>query len=286
MLLPGYNQIRNCKEGWLIYNKNDVYIGKSIALYGEFSDAESVVFKQVIPEGGIVFDVGANIGAHTVTFAKIVGRRGAVIAFEPQRLIYQTLCANVAINSLTNVYCLNQAVGAAAGDLLLPVFDPEITSNFGGVEAEGHQAGERVRVTTLDDCNVPSCAFIKIDVEGMELKVLQGARSLIAAHRPVLYVENDRRDRSDDLVRFIDSLGYNLYWHEPILYNLNNYERNPTNVFGGIITRNMLCLPKETAVEVPGSEKVIVPEMPSGSRAACAVPVEPALGRRRGTQLT
>jgi FkbM family methyltransferase len=270
MLLPGYNQIRNCKEGWLLYNKNDVYIGKSIAVYGEFSDAESVVFKQVIPEGGIVFDVGANIGAHTITFAKLAGPRGAVIAYEPQRLVYQTLCANVAINSLTNVYCRNEAAGDADGALTLPAFDPNATCNFGGIAAEGHATGERVHVTTLDACGAPSCAFIKIDVEGMELKVLQGARSLIATHRPVLYVENDRRDRSDELIRYIDSLGYNLYWHMPVLYNPDNYERNPTDIFGGIVTRNMLCFPTEMSVEIPGSERVIVPSLTAASTLATA----------------
>jgi FkbM family methyltransferase len=265
MQLPGYNQIKQCKEGWLLYNKNDQYIGKSIGTYGEYSDSESVVFKQIIPERGLVFDVGANIGAHTVTFAKIVGPLGVVIAYEPQRLIYQTLCANVAINSLTNVYCRNEAVGAAKGELLLPVFDPEISANFGGVAVEGHRVGEQVHVTTLDDSGAPACAFIKIDVEGMELKVLRGAKSLIAAHRPVLYVENDRRDRSDELIRYIDSIGYNMYWHQAFLYNPNNYERDPVDIFG-IVSRNMLCLPKEFAMDVPGSEKVAVPAEPAPSR--------------------
>ena len=55
-------------------------------------------------DGYISLDVGANIGCHTVPFAKLVGESGRVVAFEPQRLVFQNLCANLALNALTNVY--------------------------------------------------------------------------------------------------------------------------------------------------------------------------------------
>ncbi|TFG83046.1 MAG: FkbM family methyltransferase, partial [Chromatiales bacterium] len=55
-------------------------------------------------------DIGANIGTHTLALARLVGQQGLVFAFEPQRIVFQTLCANMALNSLDNVHCINSAV--------------------------------------------------------------------------------------------------------------------------------------------------------------------------------
>ena len=67
----------------------------------------------------IVLDVGANIGTHTVAVAKKVTDRSVVVAFEPQRLTYQVLCGNVALNALTNVLCQNVVVSDEPGSMLI-----------------------------------------------------------------------------------------------------------------------------------------------------------------------
>ena len=69
MELPGYNQVRQCREGWMIYNKHDMYLGKSLELYGEYSNGEVDVFRLLIPNGGWVVEIGANIGARISTLA-------------------------------------------------------------------------------------------------------------------------------------------------------------------------------------------------------------------------
>ena len=133
-----------------------------------------------------------------------------MLAFEPQRIVFQTLCANMALNSITNTRCQQAALGEERGSLLVPALDYSRQDNYGGLGLGDFQEGEEVEVLRLDDFALPHCRLIKVDVEGMELSVLRGGQGLIARHRPLLYVENDRQEKSAALIRFIASLGYDL----------------------------------------------------------------------------
>jgi hypothetical protein len=118
-----FNRITKTRYGMMIYNKNDAYIGRSIEKYGEYSELETVIFDQFVQPGQLVVEVGANIGAHTLFLSRKVGTEGLVLAFEPQRIVYQTLCGNLALNSITNVFCWNTAVGAENGEIVVPALD-------------------------------------------------------------------------------------------------------------------------------------------------------------------
>jgi hypothetical protein len=151
---------------------------------------------------------------------------------------------------LKNVVCHQFAIGAEPGEAAVPISDPAVRQNFGATSIKRGQSGEPVSLVTLDELGIARCNFIKIDVEGMELDVIKGAGQLIDAMRPILYVENDRKGaQSDELVRHIDSLGYDLYWHCPPLFNPGNYFGNSENVFADTISRNMLCMPSGSRVE-------------------------------------
>ncbi len=259
MLHKPFNRLKNCRYGPMLYNIHDTFIGRSLDIYGEFSEGEIELFRQVAKPGDVVLDVGANIGAHTVFFAKAVGSSGAVLAFEPQRIVYQTLCANMALNSLTNVVCRQCAVGEAAGEIVVPALDYHRDSNFGGLGLGGYTSGENVSVVTIDSLDLQRCKFIKIDVEGMEKSVLEGAVNTVARLRPILYVENDRKEKSAELIRYIDSLGYLMYWHLPLLYNPRNYFGNSDNVFPNIVSHNMLCCHRSVSHNFIGLEPVEIP---------------------------
>ncbi len=239
-----FNRQKVCRHGTMIYNIHDLFIGRSLDLYGEWTEGEIELFQQIIYPGNYVVEVGANIGSHTVFLARAVWPSGHVWAFEPQRLVYQLLCANLAINSVPNVDARNVVLGNAPGELLVPVLDYNQANNFGGLELGSYTQGEPVAVITLDSLNLPRCDLLKVDVEGMELQVIQGAADTIKRCQPLLYVENDRKDRSRDLVRTIDALGYNMFWHMPLLYQPNNFAGNPDNVFGTMGSFNMFCVPK------------------------------------------
>ncbi len=117
MANPGqYNSIAQTRYGGLIYNKHDRRIGRSMEMYGEYAERVTAVFDQIVQAGQIVLEVGAGIGLHTLFLAKKVGPEGRVLAFEPHRLNFQTLCGNMALNSIPNVHCWNMAVGAEPGE--------------------------------------------------------------------------------------------------------------------------------------------------------------------------
>jgi FkbM family methyltransferase len=257
VLAGAFNHLSECRYGYMLYNVNDTYIGGSLDRYGEFSEGEVEVFRQVLQPGNVAVDVGANLGAHTLFFANAVGRYGRVYAFEPQRIIFQTLCANMALNSVTNAYCFPMAVGERAGSIVVPMLDPENVNNFGGLELGQFSEGETVPMITLDSLDLPQCRLIKVDVEGMEVGVLKGARATIDRCRPVLYVENDRAEKADELTRFIDELGYRMYWHRPLLFNPQNFYGNSINVFGRVASYNIFCVHSSENVVMQGFEQLL-----------------------------
>ena len=253
---PGFNRLKDCRHGRLLFNHHDMFVGRSLELYGEYSEAEFHLLSMVLKPGDLVVEVGANIGSLTVPLAKHVGNSGGVYAFEPQRLVFQTLCANLALNSLVNVWAYNLACGETAGSVLVPLMNPSVEHNCGELSVADQKTGDPTARIPLDSFGIPKCNLLKVDVEGMELDVLRGARQLIARFQPVLYVENDRPQHSGELIGFIESLGYDMYWHKPPLFNVDNFMKNPTNVFGTIVSLNMLCLPKAATSHIEGLEPV------------------------------
>jgi FkbM family methyltransferase len=238
--------IKTCRRGTFMYNVNDAFIGRSLDLYGEWCDDEVHILGQILAPGAVAVDVGANIGTHTVGFARSVGPKGLVIAFEPQRLVFQTLCGNVALNGLTNVSTLHAALGAARGTVLIPSLDPGANQNFGAVKIQAAGEGERIDMIPLDELDLRRCALIKVDVEGMEAQVVEGARQTIERCRPALFLENDTVERSREVLTAVESVGYKAYWHIASYFNPRNFFGNPQNVFAPFQPQaNVLCVPRE-----------------------------------------
>lgn len=94
--------------------------------------------------------------------------------------------------------------------------------------------------------------LLKIDVEGFEEDVLRGATRLIAESRPLIYVENDRAEKSESLQRCIRELGYDAYWSTPPLFNADNFRARRDDIFDGVVSINMLCVPTELNIAVHG----------------------------------
>ena len=255
----GFNELRRCRSGPMLYNKHDIYVGGSLRHYAEFSVSEQAAFSQLVRPDTIAVEVGANIGGHTVHLSRLVGEGGEVHAFEPQRIPFQTLCANLALNQCRNVFARQTAVGARVDTILVPALDPALRENFGGISLHGVEVGEPVPLVTLDSLDLPACHFLKADVEGMEVDVLKGALQTIDMYRPMLYLENDRDDRSEELLSLVMGLDYAVFWHIAPLFNPDNFAREPNDVFGGIVSINILCVPNENPMSIEGLPRVQSP---------------------------
>ena len=234
----------------MVYNPND-FIGQTLEEYGEWSYVEIELLSQLIKPGNVVLDIGANIGTHTLSFAKFVQSEGFVFAFEPQRIAFEFLCANVLLNNLVNVFPLNAAVSDSMGEIMVPVINPMSVSNTGAFKISGYSMGDSVRQLTIDSLTLARCNLIKIDVEGMENNVIAGARKTILQHRPALFVENNGYGNSQDLIKQILEMNYNCWW-------VFSPDVNPNVPFNPEINdKNMLCLPSEWKNEVNGLVSVL-----------------------------
>jgi len=226
---------------------------------GTWSKTTNAVLGEFLSEGGTLLDVGANIGAHTLYFAEAVGPSGHVVAFEPQRALHQLLCGNLALNGHSRVHAHLAALGRAPGRVKVPPIDYSKGANFGALELGNWTVGEEIPVITLDSLGLAYCHLIKIDVEGMELDVLEGAVDTVARHQPVLYVESDRPQKAAALIRWLLDGGYRLYAHLPLLFNPKNHFGNADNVFGAMVSANILCLPASHTATVQGAPEITRP---------------------------
>lgn len=170
--------------------------------YGEWSEVEVQFFRQVLSAQSNIIEVGANIGMHAVPLAKMA-HQGKLFCFEPQRIIFQVLCSNLAINQLTNVYTYQQGVSDEAGVIQIASSDYETAWNYGsfsldkGFNTEGTFQGniayESVQVVKIDEHpeiqTLPHLSLLKIDAEGFDLNVLKGAIQTIEKHKPVILLK-------------------------------------------------------------------------------------------------
>ena len=250
--------VKACRHGIFAYLVNDLFIGKSLDLYGEWTEPELTLLQNFIFPKSVVIDAGAFIGTHTVTFAKMAGYHGFVYAFEPQRIAYNLLCGNVSLNNLLNVKCFNAGLSDLPGKVHVPLLAPSSKQNFGGLNLMGFSEGDMVQITTVDNLNLKACNLIKADVEGMEANILKGGEKTIRKFKPVLYLENNRRETSEKTIKTVFDLGYKCYWHILNYFNPDNFFGHKKNIFKNYPPEaNMLCLPTDLGINLPNNQGLI-----------------------------
>jgi FkbM family methyltransferase len=245
----------------MVFPARDAYVGRSLAEYHEYSEGEVDLFRQMLRPGDTVVEAGANIGALTVPLARLVGPKGRVWAFEPQRPIFNVLCTNLTLNGLEHVRPERVALGAGDGSISVPVIPLGAEVNFGGLSL-GEVEGEPCPMRSLDSYGLPSLRLIKADVEGAEVQLVQGAGETIRRLRPLLYMENDRLEHSAALIKSIMDLGYRLWWHVVPLFNPSNFRGNADNIFGTIGSKNMICIPAEQSASLTAFTEILGPDAP------------------------
>jgi FkbM family methyltransferase len=242
-----------CRYGEMRWHRNDHYVGRSLALYGEYSEAEADLYRRILKPGDLVIEAGANIGAETLALAKIVGPTGQVLAFEPQPEYMTLLRENT--GHLRNVVRFYDGLGSKRGELQMSPIPLDVMHAPGWCpairEASAPSARFDVGVQTIDSLG-KNPALIKVDVDGVEHEILKGAEQTIARCRPLIYVEHDKPEQYPDMLPWLAARGYRLYQHLAPLYNPGNFAGNHVNVFGSVVSLMVLAVPNERKDLHPG----------------------------------
>lgn len=233
-------------HGTMIVNRHDYRMinpkqgfGVGFQLLGSSSfDPEEVNFvlallqkrKRYFGDGVVALDCGANIGVHTIEWARLLHGSGSVMAFEPQERIFYALAGNIAINNCLNATAALAAIGARNDRIRIPAPNYLIPSSFGSLELKQGDRNEfigqpldysgsgtaTVEQITLDSLALPRVDFIKLDIEGMELEALSGAGDTIDRCRPQMLIETIKSDK-EALLRLLEQKDYLVY---PVGINL------------------------------------------------------------------
>jgi FkbM family methyltransferase len=228
-----------CRYGDLFWYSSDHYIGRSLDYYGEWSEGEVDAFRAILRPGDVMVEAGANVGSLTLAAASIVGSKGDVLAFEPQPK-YLDLLSKACEGSRVAIF--RAALGSKG--CTIQMTDVETKK----LHAPGWKTDTpivNVEQTTIDALDLGRCHFIKIDVDGQELDILQGADATVDRCRPVIYVEYDKPNLYEDMIPWLMERGYRIYSHNSRLWNPNNWRKNPLNVFGNLVSAMLLCIPNE-----------------------------------------
>jgi FkbM family methyltransferase len=174
-------------------------------------------------DGVIAVDCGANLGVHTIEWAKHMTQWGEVLAIEAQERIYYALAGNIAINNCFNARAIHAAVSSNTAGMRMPVPNYVAPGSFGSLELKRRENTEfigqpidysdakmvNVPTVTLDSFQLRRADLIKIDVEGMEIDALQGGINCIGNLRPMLFIETIKSDKTA-LAGWLQNLGYRI----------------------------------------------------------------------------
>jgi len=173
------------------------------------------VIEKLVPANGIVLDCGANFGYNAVVLANNINI-SQIYCFEPQRIIFQQLAGNLILNNIYNAQAINCALGNIEGLLELnPVNYENSWVNIGDTSIG--KGGELVNITKLDNFDLKNVNFIKLDVQGSELNVLEGGMELIKKCLPDIFIEIEEHQLAkfgvvkEQIFNLLKSLGYRIW---------------------------------------------------------------------------
>lgn len=235
-------------EKFYFYTHDNI-IGLSIRMYGEYTEQEIELLKKFLnKESSVVWDIGGNIGYHTLAFSLY---SKTVYSFEPNNDNYELLVRNTLHKN--NVINYNVAVSDIDGRGHINTFNKNISGNYG--ECKISDEGQDIKLVKLDNLDIEKPDLIKIDVEGHEYQVFLGMINTIKKHKPVIFYENLHGDKFPEIFDMLHDLGYKIYYVPVLNYNENNYNNNPFNIFGNGGVLNNLAIPYN--MEITGLHEMI-----------------------------
>jgi FkbM family methyltransferase len=212
-------ELSNGRRIWLL--THDKHVSPAIAMEN-YEPVETAFVTRQVKRGMKVLDVGANLGWFAVHLADLVGPEGRVDAFEPRGDLFDLLNKTIRENRLTNVTLHNCALGAknSQGQMMWSLRDVNPGGTYLDLSdtRDSEMKTQPIPVKTLDSTVSHRVDFIKIDVEGSEPLIFQGAERILTEDRPAIMTEIN----TDNLLRtaalspmefgaFVERFGYRLY---------------------------------------------------------------------------
>ncbi len=180
--------------------------------------------RQYFGDGVFAIDGGANIGVHTIEWARHMDGWGRVLSFEAQEVIYHALAGNIVLNNCLHARAKLAALGEHDGELVVPQPDYLVHASSGSLELRRRENNEHigqrisydpsrgvtVPMLSLDSLSLERADLIKLDVEGMEVEALRGAQKTLQTLKPILLVEIIKSDQAV-IKGLFDQLGYRYF---------------------------------------------------------------------------
>lgn len=244
-----------CRHGTFRTLAGDNTVGRCLDLYGEWSEPEVHLFSQVLRSGDVVVEAGANIGAHTVPLSRIVGESGAVHAFEPININHRLLSANLLDNDCLNVKTYQAALGRDVRIVDFVDPDPGAEDNFGAFGFYASSLAPKTVCTqiTVDSLNLARLDLLKVDTEGHEREIIEGALATLDRCRPILHLESLNHHAASlapdgHATWFMDRLrgrGYAFWHYITPLFLPDNWRGSTDRRFDGVWSFDLVGIPSE-----------------------------------------
>ena len=231
----------------------------TVFFLGEYEKALTRIVTDLIRPGDVCLDVGANFGWYTTVFEKYAGPDGQTHAFEPVPPTFRELERNYELMGRpANVFINNLALGDEPGAIAINLFEG-LSTGHASLSDQGRADAVRydARIERLDDYlaarKIERVDFVKVDIEGAEMKFLKGAGKLFGQERPPIFLmemalEQTRNFgyRPNDLIEFLAARGeYDFYVVDELKVKLKKIEGFAADDIGA----NVICLPRRLAAE-------------------------------------
>lgn len=273
-LVARFNDARIWRGGSRVWNQRmrattfERRLYLALHRFGWMGASERKTISRLARPGATIIDVGANLGLYTVLLSKLTGEQGQVIAFEPDPALFRQLQENCVLNGCANVRAFNSAVGRQADRLHLQ----KLVANTG----DNHLSREpskffrqtiAVDVVKLDDVlRDVRPDLLKIDVQGWEYEVLQGADQLLAANpHAELYLElwpaglTRAGSTVTDLIQWLQARNFELYLAESMKRLDESALASLANEIRGLNHVDLFATRKSASVATPASSPDALP---------------------------
>ena len=245
-------EIISTRYGKMNIIQADSVVSHSLKIYGEWAENELDFLRKIITPGMNVLDVGAFIGTHTLAFSAFVGQQGKVYSFEPRKEIYAVLLENISLNNLKNVIPSNIGLAEKEGILYLESLDISQNTNFGSLAIDSDMSSSTnytypVNIFTIDHLNIEKIDLIKLDVEGMESRVLDGSIAIILRDQPIIFCECNSAIAGGEILEFCKSVEYEAYGLLASAYNEKNFNAIDDNFFGPAKELTLVLMPSKNS---------------------------------------